>query len=126
MTSPAILPLQLFENIQVKLDGSGNGSAKISPYGARHSGLTWEIDAVAVSVATNVKESQCSVYISYGNIQSDPTTLVGTTITGSTGDTCGVNQNIRPGDWVIVKWTGGDANQVATARVTGIIYPMGT
>jgi len=122
---PSVLTLQLFENIQVKLDGSGNGSAKLTPYGARNSGLTWDVDAVAVSVSTNVNEAVCSVYISYGNIQADATTLVGTTTTGSTGDTCGVGQTIRPNDFIIVKWTGGDANQIATARITGTVNPQG-
>ncbi len=117
--------LQLFESIQVKLDGSGNGQARLSPYGARNGGLYWTVDAVAVSVETNVLEAVCSVYVSYGVISPDANNLVGTTVTGSTGDTCGVGQDIRPGDWIIVKWTGGDAAKIATARITGSIYPPG-
>src|SRR6266568_4621969 len=118
--------LQLFENVQVRLDGSGNGQVKLSPYGARNGGLSWGVDAVAVSVETQVLEALCSVYVSYGVIQADPTTLVGTTVTGSTGDTCGVGQDIRPGDWVLVKWFGGDAGKIATARITGTVYPPGS
>jgi len=117
--------LQLYEDIRVKLDGSGNGTARITPYGARNGGLSWDVDAIAVSVETQVAEAVCSVYISYGQILADPSTLVGTTITGSTGDTCGVGQEIQPGDYISVVWTGGDAGKYAVARITGLVNPPG-
>ncbi len=123
---PASRPVpafQLNETAQVTLDGSGNGTARLSPYGPRNGGLTWDLAEVAVSAATNVKEAQASLYLSFGNQEATPSTLVGQTATGSSGDTCAMSQRIRPGDWIQVRWAGGDAGAVATFRVSGQINP---
>jgi len=123
------------DQVQVKLDGSGNGTARISPGQAgspgsgvgasRNSGLLWNVTGVGVSVSTNTSEAQCSVYISYGVLSSTSSDFLGQTSTGSTGDTCNVNTTLKPGDWITVKWTGGDANAIATARILGTVTPPG-
>ena len=133
MTTPS--PYQLNENASVTLDGSGNGTARISPgqpgapgsgVGAgRNSGLTWDLAGVAVSVATNVSESEAACYISYGIQSNGPQDFQGQTQQGSTGDTCTVTASLRPGDWVTVKWTGGDPGEIATMRVFGTVNPPG-
>ena len=125
----------LNEPVSVKLDGSGNGTARISPGQAgapgsgvgagRNSGLLWQVPGIAVSVATNVAEAQAKAYISYGIQSATANDLQGQTPTGSTGDTCTVNATLRPGDWVTVVWAGGDANAIATMRVFGTVTPPG-
>ena len=125
----------LDENYSVTLDGSGNGTARATPGqagspgsgvgAARYSGLVWELTGVAVQVATNVKEAQASCYVSRGIQSANSNTFQGQTQQGSTGDTCTVTANLRPGDWVIVKWSGGDAGAIATMRVTGTVQLPG-
>lgn len=135
MTTPQAQP-QLYEQASVKLNGSGNGTAKLSPgqpgspgsgVGAgRNSGYAWNVTGIAVSVATAVDEATAYAYISYGILSNGPGDLQGQSQTGSTGDTCTVNANLRPGDWVSVRWAGGDPNQIATMRVFGtVILPGG-
>jgi hypothetical protein len=120
MSSPvSFIAADLNESAQVVLDGSGNGIAKLSPHGTRYSGYSWLPVNLYVTVATNVKEAQATAYVSYGILSSTPTDAIGQTATGSTGDTCGMTQTVKPGDWISVRWTGGDAGQVATMRVTG-------
>jgi len=121
----------LNESVSIRLNGSGNGTARISPgqpgapgsgVGAsRNSGFRWSVAGVAVSVATNTNEAQAACYISYGVQSAGPLDLQGQTQTGSTGDTCTVSANLRPGDWVTVTWTGGDPNALATMRVFGTL-----
>lgn len=136
MTTPSpVASFPLNENVQVALNGSGNGTARISPgqpaspgsgVGAgRNSGLTWDLSGIAVSVATNVAEAQAQAYVSYGVQSAGPADLQGQTQEGSTGDTCTVTATLRPGDWVTVVWTGGDAGKVATMRVFGTVNPPG-
>lgn len=120
-----IAPYPLNENNTVVLDGSGNGITRLSPYGARYSGLLWNLEGVAVSVATNNSEAQASCFISYGIQSNTPNDLQGVTQQGSTGDTCTVTASLKPGDWVTVQWTGGDPGQVATMRVFGTVTPPG-
>jgi hypothetical protein len=121
MTTPATVTADLNESASVVLDGSGNGSARLSPHGTRYSGYVWKPIACYVSVSTNVKEASATAYVSYGVQSATPNDAIGTTANGSTGDTCGMSQTLKPGDWITVKWTGGDAGAVATMRVTGVI-----
>jgi len=115
----------LDENIQLKLDGSGNGIARLTPFGARNSGLSWNLQGATCSVATNTSEAQAACYVSYGIQSQDPTNLQGVSQQGSTGDTCTVSAVLRPGDWITMVWTGGDANAIATMRVFGTVTPPG-
>lgn len=128
-------PYPLNENITVILNSAGNGIARISPGqpgapgsgvgAARNSGLLWQLEGIAVSVATNVIEAQASAYVSYGIQSNGQADLQGQTQQGSTGDTCSVTAVLRPGDWVTVVWTGGDAGANATMRVFGTVTPPG-
>jgi hypothetical protein len=126
-----ILPLQLQETASVKLDSNGNGTAKLTPFGPRNGGLSWDLSQVAVSVTiptgdtTPVNESVAALYLSYGIQSFSPSDLVGQTATGSSGDTCAMGQSIRPNDWLTVQWSGGDAGQIASFRVSGTINPPG-
>ena len=121
-----ILTVDLYETAQVKLDGSGNGTAFISPVGPRNGGLRWEITACAVKASSNVLEAAGECFVSYGLRSTDAGSSKGQTATGSSGDTCGLAVTIRPNDYVSVKWTGGDVGAIATMVLTGTIYPPGT
>jgi hypothetical protein len=134
MTSPAqTITADLDENFSVILNSSGNGSAKISPYGTRYSGYSWQPSMLYTSVApvppatVIVNNASAVAYVSYGVQSATPRDAIGATQTGSTGDTCGMTQNVRPGDWITVVWTGGDAGAIATARLTGkVTIPIPT
>ena len=108
----------------VALDGSGNGIAQGGPTRPREH---WQL--VAAAVKTNqparnsgqpgavVNEASCEVYVG-GAIS--PATFVARTITGSSGDTCGLgNQDIQSGMQVFAKWQGGDPGVTATVTLFG-------
>jgi hypothetical protein len=135
-------PYQLAdETVSVTLDGSGNGTARITPgqpasgggVGAsRNSGLTWDVTGCAVSVqplaghTAPVNEAQASTFISMGIQANGPNEFQGQTQTGSTGDTCSLAQTLRPGDWITTIWTGGDPGAIATMRIIGTVNPPGS
>jgi hypothetical protein len=118
----------------VTLDGSGNGTARISPGQVapgggvgmgRNSGYSWDISGVNSSVATNAKEATATTYVSQGIMSTGTNDIVGQTQTGSTGDTCTVSQNLRPGDWITTAWTGGDPGSTATMKIIGTVNISG-
>jgi hypothetical protein len=121
VTTPTTITADLNESAQVVLDGSGNGTARLSPQGTRYSGYVWNPVNLYVNVSTNVNEASATAYVSYGIQSNAATDAIGSTVLGSTGDTCGMTQNVKPGDWITVKWTGGDPGSVATMRVTGSV-----
>ena len=103
----------------VTLDSNGNGIASLGPQRVREH---WQPTSASVSVATNTKEAQCSVYM--GTV-ANSTTFLGQTATGSTGDTCGFSgQDMQTGMRIFAQWTGGDAESVATVVVNGT-YTIG-
>lgn len=125
----------LNESVTVRLDGSGNGTARITPGQAaapgsgvsasRYSGLVWNVTGVSASAVKTANEAQASCYISYGVQSATAGDFQGQTQTGSTGDTCTVNAELRPGDWITVRWLAGDPSAIATMRVFGTVTPPG-
>ncbi len=105
--------------VSVILNGSGNGSVQIGPQRVREH---WQVETVAVSVATQLAEAQCSVNV--GSPPATPANFFGQTATGSTGDTCAVGTDIVTGQLVMVKWVGGDPGALATASIYGT-YTIG-
>lgn len=103
----------------VTLDGSGNGIASLGPQRVREH---WQPTSASVSVATNTKEAQCSIFM--GTV-ANPSTFLGQTIQGSTGDTCGfAGQDMQTGMKIFAQWKGGDPGSVATVVVNGT-YSIG-
>jgi hypothetical protein len=126
MTSPPnTVAADLNENQSVTLDSNGNGKVTFSPHGTRYSGYDWRPMNLFVSVqpapgnSAIINQASATAYVSYGVQSATPSDAIGTTILGSSGDTCGMTQTLKPGDWITVVWTGGDAGAIATARVTG-------
>ena len=118
--SASAVPGEVDEQVTIKLDSSGNGTAAITPPGPR-TAPQWSIENVYVSVVTNVLESQATLYVSRGIKTATAFDARGQTATGSSGDQYSVGFNLRPGDWLTVKWTGGDANALATMTLKGTI-----
>jgi hypothetical protein len=103
----------LNQDAQVKLDGSGDGTAKLTP------GMfeEWHPTVTSVKVATQVKEAQCRIF--YGTDTSDPNYVDGT-LSGSTGDsTDRIPGIVRLPNSILARWTGGDAGATATISVLG-------
>lgn len=110
MTAP------LNENGSVTLDGSGNGTLKMVPWGGS---VTWRPASVSVKVATNAAEAACRIYI--GPTASDAYFVDGT-LSGSTGDSTdrvsGYSIDTH-GSALWAVWEGGDPGAVATMSVSG-------
>lgn len=108
------------EQVTITLNGSGNGTAQITPPGPR-TAPNWSVTNVFVSVATNTLESTAQLYVSRGIKSATAFDARGQTATGSSGDQYAVGFNLRPGDWLTVVWTGGDAGARATMTIKGTI-----
>lgn len=97
---------------RVTLDGSGNGQVAFGP---QRSGTWWTITRVAVTVSTNTLEPTASVYRSV----VEPSRLISSTFVGSRDSDDGLNEDVYPGDQLIVRWTGGDIGATATVSFSG-------
>lgn len=95
------------------LDGDGNGTASTGP---NLPGVTWQPETVAVSCSTNITESICSLYVGISPIAGS---LIGTTSTGSTGDSDDIGASVYTGQSIIAVWTGGDPGATATMSIFG-------
>jgi hypothetical protein len=117
LTMPSGVPVPFpggAQSISVVLNGSGNGIVSLGPQRVKEH---WQVVSAGVKVSSNVAEAQCSIYIGVpGALQQQ---FFGQTYTGSTGDTCGIDQDIQPGQVVTAQWTGGDAAATATLTLFG-------
>jgi hypothetical protein len=118
--SAAPITGEVDEQVTITLNGSGNGTAQITPPGPR-TAPSWSIENVYVSVATNALEATATLYVSRGIKSATPFDSRGQTATGSSGDTYAVALNLRPGDWLTVIWAGGDPGARATMTLKGTI-----
>ena len=98
---------------QIKLDGSGNGTAKIGPI----VGQRWDLSVAAVSITNAVLIPLCSVYMGGS---PTPDNFVDGTYTGSFDSTDRVQGlPITNGQYCWAVWSGGDPNAIATLSITG-------
>jgi hypothetical protein len=102
----------------ITLNGSGNGTASSGPLRVKEH---WQVSFASVAVATAVKQATCSIYV---GTSLSSATFVSTTTLGSSGATCGINQDLQPGQSVFAVWSGGDAGEVATLTIFGT-YSIG-
>lgn len=127
--NPYGIPATLNESVLITLDGSGNGTAQITPPGPRMSGPTWTVGNVAVqqAIGTPVKNASGRLYFSQGiRSASDTTDFVAATVNASLGANIGANVTMRPGDWITFKWTGGDSGAVVAMVIKGTVNIPGT
>ena len=106
----------LNESGNVTLDGSGNGTLSMKPWGG---GVTWQPQVVSVKASSNTSEASAKIYI--GPEAADQYYVDGT-LSGSTGDSttnvAGYSVDTH-GNTLWVVWEGGDAGATATAQVNG-------
>ena len=103
---------------QVTLDSNGNGIANIGPVVSRQH---WQLISASVKTTqtpgTVTNDALCDLYVG-SNVNQG--TFVSHSITGSSGDTCGLGgQDIQPGMQVWAVWTGGDAGATAVLTISG-------
>jgi hypothetical protein len=106
----------LYESITIKLDGSGNGTAKLGPLTVRE---VWNPNSASVkTVQTTVtNEAVCAIYVGLSASQEN---FRDQTFTGSSGDVTDlVTGVLKKGNYIWAVWTGGDANVQATLVVSG-------
>lgn len=106
-------PIRLLESKQVTLDGSGNGQVVFDgTYGTR-----WRITRISVDTGSNAAPNPIAT-VYRGSVQ--PTNIVDATYTGNQ-DTAEYPQPIEfvDGESLIVRWTGGNPADVATAVIMG-------
>lgn len=106
----------LNENASVSLDGSGNGTLKMVPYGG---GLIWLPTVVSVKASSNKNEASCRIYIGPA---PDDQWFVDGTLSGSTGDSTdrvSGRQIDTHGNALWAVWEGGDPGASATMTVAG-------
>ena len=107
----------LNEAASVLLDSSGNGSLRIGP---QKTGVRWKVANVAVFTSTANKVPVAKVFLG----PESPNNLLGGSFSGS-NDSFGPDVNLGPGQFITVKWEGGDSGATATASLYGeLIAPM--
>lgn len=110
-------------------NGLGYGQAQITPQGPRNGGLTWQVNSVNVQASSNINEALVTLYVSYGILPNAPQArdIQGTALLGSTGATASMaTPPLRPSDWIICTWAGGDPGAVATMILAGSVNPPGS
>jgi len=106
----------LNESASITLDGAGNGTLKMVPYGG---GLTWLPSVVSVKASTAAAEASCRIYI--GPSPTDQWFVDGT-LSGSTGDSTDQVEGRSVdshGNSLWAVWAGGDPGAAATMTVAG-------
>lgn len=120
MTTPAQLPLNQAQS--VTLDGSGNGTVRMSPDGPNEH---WQPVAASVSASTGapiVNEAQCKIYAGPSATQQY---FIDGTLSGSTGDSTtniggyDIARTRTPYVWAV--WSGGDPGASATLVLQGTV-----
>jgi hypothetical protein len=101
----------LLETYTTQLDGSGNGAVSFGPNRSRQKWVPPLTVAVAVSPANSIPVAR----ITMGSQK------LGSTYTGSDDADDLPATVVLPGQKLTVTWTGGDANAVATATITGSV-----
>lgn len=99
----------------VVLNGSGGGTVTFQP-----NGKNARITTLFVKASTSVLQAQVALY---KGVVAD-STIVGSTVSGSTGAPAFGNIDLQDGETLFVVWTGGDAGATATATFVGHTIPF--
>jgi hypothetical protein len=102
---------------QVKLNGSGAGTARIGPTGH---GVVWTLGTISVKTGQAVTTGVCECNVYVGD-DSSATNFVGGTFSGDTGDSLpdASGTEVRLGKYVFAVWSGGVPGDIATLSITG-------
>src|SRR5215469_15657174 len=93
--------------VQVQLDGSGNGTASLGPTGH---GITWTLGTISVHTAQAVSTGTCQCTTYVGD-DASATNFADATFSGDTGDSTDAASGriVRLGKKVFAVWSGGVA-----------------
>lgn len=96
----------------VVLDAQGAGQVSFGP---QRPNTRWIIRRVALTVGSNAREPEARIY--RGSVSAS--LFLSGTFSGSNDADDGLNEELFPGDVLIVRWTGGDVGATATAAYSG-------
>lgn len=102
----------LRNSASVVLDASGNGQVRLGP---GRPNTRWLIRRISVQTDTSTLVPQARVY--RGGVGA--ATFITGTFVGSFDSDDAVNEELFPGDFLTVAWTGGDVGATATATWFG-------
>jgi len=102
----------LHDAARVTLDASGNGQVRLGP---SRPNTRWLIKRVSVQTSTNTLEPEAKIY--RGNVGT--ASFISGTFTGSSDSDDGLTEELHPGEFLTVRWTGGDVGATATATWSG-------
>lgn len=109
--------LTLNESGSITLDGSGNGTLKMSPDGPHEH---WLPTLASVKCSSNTSEASCKIYV--GQSAND-INFVDATLSGSSGDStdrvAGYDISRTTNLYIIAVWAGGDAGATGTMVIAG-------
>ena len=103
--------------IQIKLDGTGAGTASLGPSGH---GILWTLGTISVHTAQNVATGTCVCSI-YAGDDTSQVNYLDSTFSGDTGDStdAATGHQIRLGKKVFAVWSNGVADDLAFLTITG-------
>lgn len=117
MTTPQPAQMPLNESGSITLDGSGNGTLRLSPDGPH---VHWFPAVASVKCSSNTNEASCRIYV--GSVVNDQNFVDGT-LSGSTGDSsnsvAGYEIARTRDPYIFAVWAGGDAGATATMQLVG-------
>ena len=103
---------QLYDSARVTLDGSGNGTVVFGP---QRPNTKWIVKGVSVQTSTTTLMPKANVYRGTVN----PGTFITGTYDGGNDADNALNETLWPGEYISVRWTGGDPGAQATAAYRG-------
>lgn len=103
-------------NLDVTLDGSGNGQVQFQA-----TGDNIRLSNIFFKVSSSTNQAVCTIY--KGQVATGRAILISNS--GSTGGNAKGNVDLFDGETVFVRWTGGDAGSTATATFSGSVIPFG-
>jgi hypothetical protein len=107
----ATYPLDTFATATI--NAAGGATVPLGPgYPREH----WQPGSAYVSVATNVNEASCVLFI---GSSPQSATAIAQTSKGSSGATCAMSGDLPPGWKIWAVWSGGDTGSTATLHLTG-------
>ena len=103
------------DTVQVKLDGTGAGTARLGPTGHAQN---WTVSSVSVRTAQAVSTGVCQCTMYAGDSPTSDN-FKDATVSGDTGDIFDTAISLRLGQYIFAVWSGGVANDLATLTITG-------
>lgn len=98
------------------LDGSGNGTLRLGP--TAH-GQVWRPQVASVRMTGAAPAAQATCYVYAGDAATDPNFVDATYDVNNDSTDRVTGTELRLGQYVFARWTGGNAGATATLSITG-------